>query len=866
MAASNEVTAKFSVDISNLKKNIQEANRNIRLANAEFKAAAAGMDNWRTSSEGLSAKIGQLKSVLTSQKSVLESLKQQYEQVAAEQGANSKGAQELAIKIANQQAAVNQTTQDLNKYEKELGNVEKAEALAAKNGKTVEENLRDLGNEAKETGEKVEKSSEGYSVLKGAMANLVSQGILFAASAMKELAKETWESVKAAAAFADEINTLSAQTGLSTETLQEYKYMEDLIDVSTETMTGSMAKLIRNMANAQKGTGDAAAAFEALGISVTDANGELRSNQDVFNEAIDALGKMENETQRDAYAMQIFGRSAQDLNPLIEAGGEKIAALAQEAHDMGYVLDSEALDSLNETQDALDRLSKVAEGAKNSIVAGLGPVVSSVLEPLAGAVADLPAALKSGDFSGIFDTFRGVFEGAIQTAQDEGPAFIKAGINLVRQIAEGILGETPVMLETSALLLEAAMDGLSENLPQFIAFIPPLLQQLFAVLINQAPALLKAGNGLALALIKSIAGNLLPTILQGLPGFIKTIADAALESAPEFLQAGQDFLTAILEGIQTALPLLLEAIPQIIETIMGLLEQGLPLIISAAVVMFTGVVDALPQIVQMLIRNVPILITTATNILVQSLPLIIEAAVTMLKGIIQALPTIARLLVADLPMLVSVITQTLIANLPLIISAALELLFGICMAMNELVPELVKQAPELVKAIVKGIEESAGSMKEAGDNLVKGLWQGISGAKDWIKGKLTEWVGDVVGFVKDLFGVHSPSTVFEKEIGFQLPAGAALGVKKNTKALTSALRNMASEAVEATNLSPYVSGAKAAIGSAVYAGAPAAASGGNVTKVTNNTFNQYNTSPKALSRLEIYRQTNNQFNFAMGGA
>ena len=866
MAASNEVTAKFSVDISNLKKNIQEANRNIRLANAEFKAAAAGMDNWRTSSEGLSAKIGQLKSVLTSQKSVLESLKQQYEQVAAEQGANSKGAQELAIKIANQQAAVNQTTQDLNKYEKELGNVEKAEALAAKNGKTVEENLRDLGNEAKETGEKVEKSSEGYSVLKGAMANLVSQGIQFAASAMKELAKETWESVKAAAAFADEINTLSAQTGLSTETLQEYKYMEDLIDVSTETMTGSMAKLIRNMANAQKGTGDAAAAFEALGISVTDANGELRSNQDVFNEAIDALGKMENETQRDAYAMQIFGKSAQDLNPLITAGSEKIAALAQEAHDMGYVLDSEALDSLNETQDALDRLSKVAEGAKNSIVAGLGPVVSSVLEPLAGAVADLPAALKSGDFSGIFDTFRGVFEGAIQTAQDEGPAFIKAGINLVRQIAEGILGETPVMLETSALLLEAAMDGLSENLPQFIAFIPPLLQQLFAVLINQAPALLKAGNGLALALIKSIAGNLLPTILQGLPGFIKTIADAALESAPEFLQAGQDFLTAILEGIQTALPLLLEAIPQIIETIMGLLEQGLPLIISAAVVMFTGVVDALPQIVQMLIRNVPILITTATNILVQSLPLIIEAAVTMLKGIIQALPTIARLLVADLPMLVSVITQTLIANLPLIISAALELLFGICMAMNELVPELVKQAPELVKAIVKGIEESAGSMKEAGDNLVKGLWQGISGAKDWIKGKLTEWVGDVVGFVKDLFGVHSPSTVFEKEIGFQLPAGAALGVKKNTKALTSALRNMASEAVEATNLSPYVSGAKAAIGSAVYAGAPAAASGGNVTKVTNNTFNQYNTSPKALSRLEIYRQTNNQFNFAMGGA
>ena len=105
----------------------------------------------------------------------------------------------------------------------------------------------------------------------------------------------------------------------------------------------------------------------------------------------------------------------------------------------------------------------------------------------------------------------------------------------------------------------------------------------------------------------------------------------------------------------------------------------------------------------------------------------------------------------------------------------------------------------------------------------------------------------------------------ENEIGVQLPAGAAVGVRKNTKVLTAALRDMSREAVEATSLTPYVSGAKATLGAAVY-GQNAAAASGSVTKVTNNTFNQYNTSPKALSRLEIYRQTNNQFNFAMGGA
>mgnify|MGYP003295143816 CR=1 FL=1 len=362
MPKQGETTTKFKVDISELKKNISDAQRQIRLANAEFKAAAAGMDNWQTSSNGLTAKLGQLRTVLSSQKSILESLKTQYAQVAAEQGENSRGAQELAIKIANQQAAVNKTEKSLNEYERELKDVQKAEDLAARNGKSVEENLRELGDTSEKTAEDVKKSSEGFTVLKGALANLAAQGIQMAVSAMKDLAKETWEGVKAAAAYADEVNTLSAQTGISTEKLQEFKYMEDLIDVSTETMTGSMAKLVRNMASAQDGTGNAAEAFKALGVSVTDANGELRNNQDVFGEVIDALGKMENETERDAIAMAIFGKSAGDLNPLIEDGGETYRKVSEIMAKYGLEpVSQEALDRANEFNDKIDTIKAAAD-------------------------------------------------------------------------------------------------------------------------------------------------------------------------------------------------------------------------------------------------------------------------------------------------------------------------------------------------------------------------------------------------------------------------------------------------------------------------------------------------------------------------
>ena len=119
--------------------------------------------------------------------------------------------------------------------------------------------------------------------------------------------------------------------------------MSGLVDVDVSTVASSLKKLTKNMDSARGGTGAAADAFATLGVSVTDINGSLRDNEDVFYDTIDALGKMENETERDALAMAIFGKSATDLNPMIEAGSKQLKAFADEAHEMGYVLDGDAL-------------------------------------------------------------------------------------------------------------------------------------------------------------------------------------------------------------------------------------------------------------------------------------------------------------------------------------------------------------------------------------------------------------------------------------------------------------------------------------------------------------------------------------------
>ena len=191
-----------------------------------------------------------------------------------------------------------------------------------------------------------------------------------------------------AAKSADDINTLARQTGLSTDEIQKFQYASENIDVSLETLTGSMAKLTKNMQTAKNGSKNTQLAFDELGISITNNEGKLRSNQDVFNEAIDALAKMENETQRDALAMQIFGKSAQDLNPLILGGSQALEELGKQAEDAGLILSEDTLNAANELNDAIDTMKATATGAFAKVGSEIATELTPMIEPAADAIAD----------------------------------------------------------------------------------------------------------------------------------------------------------------------------------------------------------------------------------------------------------------------------------------------------------------------------------------------------------------------------------------------------------------------------------------------------------------------------------------------
>lgn len=322
-------------------------------------------------------KIALLQGEYDRAKNKLDDLGKALEDAKREFGENS----DEALKAQN---AYNKQAKAVNDLGTQLNN-----ATADVNRMTKE--LDEVGDEAKETGKELEDAGKSGKVfgdtMKGVVTGeLIAKGLEKIAQAAKKAVSALKDAAIEGAKYADEIVTLSAKTGIATDTLQEYQYMSELVDVSVETLTGSMKKLTNNMDSARSGSGNAANAFARLGVSVTDAKGELRDNEEVFAEVITALGEMTNETERDALAMDIFGKSAQDLNPLIKAGGDEIQRLADEAHRMGYVLDAESLESLLAVSDAMERMKNVVTTVKNELAVALAPVIQMIADKLTALV------------------------------------------------------------------------------------------------------------------------------------------------------------------------------------------------------------------------------------------------------------------------------------------------------------------------------------------------------------------------------------------------------------------------------------------------------------------------------------------------
>lgn len=790
MAAGNEndIGGKVSLDITDFKANISELNRQIKIIDTGFKAAAAGMDDWGSNAEGLQARIKALNEITDLQRQKVEALTAEYKKVASEKGEDSKAAQDLQIRI-------NKETESLNKNQKELAD--------------CTTKLNSLGNEMGQESSKaskfdgvLSKLGDGLGKIGATIGKAAVAGIAAVGTAAVGAATGVWKMATSASEYADKIQQMSDVTGMSAETLQEFDYIGKNLGVDLETITGAQSKLIKSMSAAYNGSKTQAAAFATLGVSVKNLHGGLRDSQEVMGDVFDALSKVQNPTERDALAMQIFGKSARALNPLINAGSDALNQLSEEAERNGAILTGEQISALDAFGDSIDALKMSLQGLGGNIASGVLPALQSLVSNVQNVTAAVGQALKTGDWSQVGTAISEGLNSIINQILGFLPQILTVIPTILTGIANAIVTAIPTILppliNATMQLLNSLIQVISSSGPQLIQAAVQAITMLVTGISQALPNLIQAAVNIVLALIDGITQalpQLVPVALQ----IVLALVNGIIPALPKLIEAALQMIMALVQGLTQALPQLIAAIPQIISSFANAIISNLPQIIDMGTKILTALINGIIDTIPALIAAIPKIIDALLNTILLNLPAIIESGIQLLQAIIDGLSQAIPQLISYIPTIVTTIVSVLIQNSPLLIEAALQIMIALALGMVQNIPQILAAIPKIVVAIIEGFAKV--NWKEIGIDLIHGIAEGVKEAAASLAEGVVQAARNALNAAKRALGIHSPSTLFRDEVGLQIGAGMAEGIADSSKMINNAMNGLNKQLVADGNIS-----------------------------------------------------------------
>ena len=618
---------------------LKDINQQFKVLGSEMKLVESQFDKQDRSVSALTSRNEVLTRQITEQKDKIELLRRALENSAESFGENDQRTKQWTVQLNNAQA-------QLNNMERELKDNEKAIDGVGDEFQNAEKKADGFGDEVKEAANKADDANGRFARLSDVLKTVgraLAVGIVAIGTAAIAAGTALVKMSVDAAAYADEMLTQSSITGMSVEKLQAYSYAADLVDVSLETMTGSMAKNIKSMSNASQGSAKFAEAYDKLGVSVTNADGTLRDSETVYWEAIDALKGVANETERDALAMQLFGKSAQDLNPLIEQGSEGIAALTEEAKRMGAVLSEESIAKLGQFDDSVQRLKQGSLAAKRV----MGTVLLPQLQTLADSGVSLLGQFTSGlvdaggDFNEISQVIGDTVGGAVNALMQGLPQFIQVGMQIITSIGSALIDNMDIIVEGAKTICSSLLNGLIDALPDLTEGALDLVLALTRGLLDNLPRLVEAAIIMIASLTKGI-GDALPELIPAIVQAVVLIVITLLENIDQVIEAGMSILLGLIEGIINALPVLIEAMPQLIVAIVECLIENLPQILFAGVrvigALIQGIVGSIPQ----LSSNMPRVVSSVVNGVSRAISSVVEIGKNIVSGLWQGIQSMGQ--------------------------------------------------------------------------------------------------------------------------------------------------------------------------------------------------------------------------------
>lgn len=764
MAGSFGGTIKLTGE-SEYRKALSSIGSNLRVLNSELKMVASGYDKNDKSVSNLSRQNDVLNKKITEQKEKVATLSKALEQSKRETGESSNTTKKWQVELNNAKAELNRLGVQLDKNTKDMNEFDDATEAAGKSS---------LG-----LGDIIKANLISGAIMGGIKA--LATGLKTMAGALVSLGKEA---VASYAEYEQLVGGIETLFGESSKTVQEYAnnaYKNAGLSANAymQQVTSFSASLLQGLGGDTEKT--ALYANRAI-VDMSDNANKMGTSMDMIQNAYQGFAK-QNYTMLDNLKLG-YGGTKTEMQRLI-----KDASLMTDVQkELGVTVDGSSMsfdniiNSISVMQKHLGFTGTTAQEASNTIEGSTLAMKASWKNLVTGLADD------NADFGSLVDNFVNSTVGAMTNLLPRISKVVGGIGKLIGGLGGALLENLPMLINTGKDLVKGIVGGVQSAIPTIIPILQELISQFITFISTNAQSFFDSGMKIIQDIGTGIEQNI-PNFISKALDLISGFSEFLLENVPILVQNGMDFIRNLVQGLMDALPELIARVPEIISNFANAINNSAPIIIQEGLGLIWDIITGIIQAIPTLIANVPKIISAIVDVwsafnwidLGKNVVKFLGEGITFMKNYAkQSIETIKDTIVnfiKDLP-----------SNLYNIGKDGIK---GLGNAISSMLSFVTSKASSVATGIINKFKSllSINTLKSIGKDLIKGLWNGISDMTGWILDKIGGFANSIVKNVKKFFGIHSPSKLFETEIGKNLALGLGNGFTGQMSNISKEMQN-----------------------------------------------------------------------------
>lgn len=457
----------------------------------------------------------------------------------------------------------------------------------------------------------------------------------------------------------------------------------------------------------------------------------------------------------------------------------------------------------NEANEAWSASMAEIGGVVETVLTDVKLMAASLLSEFVPSIKEATTAFRdllNGDEGGAEQfgaAISNILTELLRKVTELAPTIVSVGVSLLTTLITTIVSMLPDLTRTFMQLLTTIIDSLTQAAPQLITAIVDGLLGALNNFLAYLPDVIQAIYTFITALSAELP-NIIENIVSWIPELIAALIIALELGIPQLLDGAIQFLTAIIQAIPPTIEALVSEIPFIVTSIVNILVENIPVLLDGALMLLQAIIDAIPLIIEALIPQIPTIVDSIITSLLDMLPVLLDAAIELFFALVDAIPVIIIELAKALPRIIETILTSILNAIPTLFNAAKQLFGKIIDAVGDLIVSLPSNMSKIVTAITDGLKKGISKVKTIGKDIIEGLWNGINDMADWIGKKIKGFGENVLGGIKDFFGIKSPSRIMRDQVGKMIALGLSEGISKNADAPISAITDLSEDMLNET--------------------------------------------------------------------